>query len=76
VAEDDPGLEAARAAKRKALRLFGGLAPICGAGVAKEGGRYVVRVNLETEPDSALDLPSEIDGVPITIQVIGTPRAQ
>jgi hypothetical protein len=76
VAEHDPGLEAARAAKRKALRLFETLAAVCGAGIAKEGGRYVVRVNLETEPDPALELPREVDGVPITIQVIGTPRAK
>jgi hypothetical protein len=76
VVEEDPGLEAARAAKRKALRLFEGLAAVCGAGVAMEDGRYVVRLNLEAEPEPAVELPSEVDGVPITIQVIGTPRAQ
>ena len=72
----DPGLEAARAAKHKSLRLFEKLVPVCGAGIAREGESYVVKLNLETEPDPALVLPSEIDGVPITIQVVGTIRAQ
>jgi hypothetical protein len=76
VAGDDPGLEAARAAKRKALRLLEKLGTVCGAGIARDGDVYVVRVNLEAEPDPSLELPSEIDGVPITIQVVGTIRAQ
>ena len=46
MAEDDPGLEAARAAKREALRLFETLAPVCGAGIAKEGGRYDLAIAL------------------------------
>jgi hypothetical protein len=76
VAGGDPGLEAARAAKRKALRLVEKLVPVCGAGIAREGEVYVVKLNLETAPDPTLELPAEIDGVRIEIQVIGRVRAQ
>jgi hypothetical protein len=58
------------------MRLLEKLVPGCGAGIAREGEVYVVTVNLETEPDSTLELPSEIDGVPIRFQVVGTIRAQ
>jgi hypothetical protein len=76
VAGGDPGLEAARVAKRKALRLLEKLLPVCGAGIAREGEVYVVKVNVETALDPALELPSEIDGVPIRFQVVGKVRAQ
>lgn len=76
MAGHDPELEAARAARRKALRLVEKLAPVCGAGIAREGGAYVVKLNLETQPDRTLELPAEIDGVRIEIQVVGKIRAQ
>ena len=69
--ESDPGLEAARAAKRQALRVFEGLARVAAVGVALEDGRYVVRVSLEAEPEPGVVLPREIDGVPVTVRVVG-----
>lgn len=73
---NDPQLEAARAARRKALRLLAQGAAVCAVGIAREGGRYVVKLSLETDPDPALELPAQIDGVPVVIEVIGPVRAQ
>lgn len=76
VTEEDRGLEAARAARRKALRLFEQLELVCAVGIAREHGVHVVKVSLEAEPDAALELPAQIDGVPVVVEVAGKLRAQ
>lgn len=72
----DEGLEAARAAKAKALRVFRRFAPVRGVGITRRRGVHCVKVNLEVEPASPEDLPSEIDDVPVVIHVVGKVRKQ
>ena len=76
MARGTKGLEEARAAKGKALRVFRKLAPVCGAGITRARGVYAVKVNLETQPDSQVELPDEIDGVPVVLSVVGKIRKQ
>ncbi len=72
----DPDLARARAAKKKAAPVFGRFARVCGIGLTHRKGVYAVKVNLETEPDDDAELPEEIDGVPVVVQVMGKLRKQ
>ena len=63
-------LEKARAAKAKALALVGGHPEVNGVGIAPMGPGYCVKVNVAT-PSADLHLPSEIDGVPVRVEVVG-----
>ena len=67
---DQQGLEAARAAKSKAVRLLRSNTGVNGIGITRLEGVYAVRVNLERECDPG-ELPTEIDGVPVVIRVVG-----
>ena len=66
-----PTLEAARAAKAQALRVFAPLAKVVGVGITRIGGGYGLKVNLQQQPASGVALPSEVDGVPVRIEVVG-----
>ena len=72
----DSELEAARAAKAKVKRLFSKKTRICGVGLTRHAGQYQVKVNLEAEPDPEVALPSEVDGVPVVVHVVGKIRKQ
>lgn len=76
MSSQDRQLEATRAAKRKARRLFGARAHVTGIGIVRRGGAYCVKVNLEAEPEPGVDLPEEIDGIPVIVQVTGRIRKQ
>lgn len=65
------GLEAARAAKPRAKELFGKFGVVNGAGLTRVGNRYAVKVNFETEPRADAELPREVSGVPVVVQVVG-----
>jgi hypothetical protein len=75
-AREDEGLEAARAAKAKALRVFQRFAPVCGVGLTRRRGVHCIKVNLEVEPASPEELPDEIDNVPVIVHVVGKIRKQ
>ena len=74
MATTDHDLDAARAAKDKLRVLLPKTARVAGVGIAEREGRYVVKVNLESESDVAL--PEEVDGVPVVFQVVGQIRKQ
>lgn len=76
VTDANAELEAARAAKGKAKGLFPKEARVCGVGLTRRGGRYCVKVNLETEPGPEVHLPEEVDGVPLVVTVVGKIRKQ
>jgi hypothetical protein len=67
-------LEQARAAKAAALRHFENLGTVVGVGVTRVEGAYAVKVNLSEPPAEGTELPEEIDGVPVRIEVVGTIR--
>jgi hypothetical protein len=64
-------LDAARAAKSKAQQILAGLATVNGVGITRVGQGYGVKVNLSERPPDGLQLPDEVDGVPVIIEVVG-----
>ena len=69
-------LEKAQAAKRTALRRFEKLGKVTGVGITRVKGEYAVKVNLSEPVDPGVELPTEIDGVPVRVEVTGTIRAR
>lgn len=72
----DPPLstDAARHAQRRLRALLAGRAGVCGVGLARRGDGYALRVNVT---DDDVDVPREIDGLPVEVRVTGplTPHA-
>ena len=67
-------LEQARAAKPAALAAFERLADVLGIGITRIGDDYALKINLREAPSSTADLPSQIDGVPVRVEIVGTIR--
>ncbi|MBI2425189.1 MAG: hypothetical protein HYV27_20350 [Candidatus Hydrogenedentes bacterium] len=65
-------LEQARAAKPRVRDLLRGVPQLTGVGITRVGEGYAVKVNLSGPSDAGAALPSEIDGVPIRVEIIGT----
>jgi len=64
-------IEKARIAKAKALLLFGDLVQVNGVGITRVAGGYGVKVNLSERPPSGVQLPEEVDGVPVVVEIVG-----
>ncbi len=62
-------IEAARAAKQPAKEAFEKIGRVVGVGLISVDDGYGVRVNLESAPSE--DAPTSIDGVPISIDIVG-----
>jgi hypothetical protein len=72
---EEAGLTRARAAKSKALELFDSLVGGAAVGLTRQrSGAYSLKVNLTEPPAANITLPTEIDGVPIKIEVVGPIR--
>lgn len=69
-------LDAARAAKTQARETFAALVPVVGVGITRVDGVYGVKVNLQKMPDADVLLPTEIDGVPVRVEVVGKVQKQ
>ena len=69
-------LEKAQAAKRTALRRFGTNGKVVGVGITRVAGEYAIKVNLSEPVEPGAELPTEIDGVHVQIEVTGTIRAR
>jgi hypothetical protein len=69
-------LERARAAKVTALRLLERVGGVVGVGITRVDGEYAVKVNLSAPVAHGTELPSEIDGVPVQVEVIGSVRVR
>ena len=63
-----------RAAKAQALAIFSAMADVVGVGITTVGSGYGLKVNLRAMPKSKVKLPTKIDGVPVTVEVVGTIR--
>lgn len=64
----------ARAAKEAAQGVFARLATVAGIGVTRVGRGYGLKINVATAPTGKRALPSEVQGVPVKIEVVGTIR--
>jgi hypothetical protein len=69
-------LEQARAAKSRAMDVFSRAGRVVGVGITKVGGGYAVKVNLSEPLPQGADAPTVIDGVPISVEVVGTIRSR
>jgi hypothetical protein len=67
-------LERAQAAKGTALRRFGELKLVVGVGITRVGGDYAVKINMSGPPGPDVEIPADIDGVPVRIEIIGSIR--
>jgi hypothetical protein len=67
-------LEQARAAKAAALRHFESVGTVVGVGVTRIAGDYAVKVNLSEPLAEGTELPAEIDGVPVHVEIVGPIR--
>lgn len=69
---ESSALDKARAAKERAHKVFSKLADVVGVGITTVGSEYGLKVNLSSEPTK--DLPKEVDGVPVKVEVVGKIR--
>lgn len=70
-------LERARRAKSKALEVVGPLVGEVAVGIKRlSSAGFGLKVNLTTPPAEGIVLPSQIDGVPIAFDVVGTIKKQ
>lgn len=67
-------LERAQAAKSVALRRFKDVAHVVGVGITRVGGEYAVKINLSEPVDPDVELPTEIDGVAVRVELTGPVR--
>jgi hypothetical protein len=67
-------LERAQAAKKAALHRFKKLASVTGVGITRVGGEYAVKLNLSEPIEPGVTFPSDIDGVPLCVEVTGAIR--
>jgi hypothetical protein len=64
-------LEDARTMKPKALKVFGKKAEVVGVGITEIDGGYGLKVNLREQPAPGVDLPENLDGIPVRVEVVG-----
>ncbi|NUU17571.1 hypothetical protein HP550_09940 [Cellulomonas humilata] len=61
-------LGAARLAHARLRALMTGRPGVCGVGLCRRGEGYVLRVNVV---DAAVDVPTDVDGVPVEVRTTG-----
>jgi hypothetical protein len=64
-------IEQVRAAKSKAVQIFSKLAAVNGVGITRVDQGYGLKVNLSGPPEQSELLPTEVDGIPVAVEVIG-----
>lgn len=69
-------LDQARKAKLHAEQVFHRHGEVAGVGITRRSGGFALKVNFAEEPSDPDNLPPDVDGVPVTIDVVGKVRAQ
>ncbi|MHC5537312.1 hypothetical protein ACYOEI_03640 [Singulisphaera rosea] len=64
-------LEQACAAKERVKELWGHIPSLVGVGINRVDGGFGVKVNLSESAPTGTSLPESIDGVPISIEMVG-----
>jgi hypothetical protein len=64
-------LKKARAAKQAALDRLRAVDEVVGVGITRVGGEYAVKVNLREPVQGSVEMPDEIDGVQVCVEVTG-----
>lgn len=66
----------ARAAKAHLVEMLSNHSAVNGVGMGRVGTAWVLRVNLRSaDPALRRGIPTEVDGVPVHVQVVGPVRA-
>lgn len=66
-------IDEARAAKEKVTRLLEGRPGLRGIGLSRFNGGYALKVNI-ADRAYAPDVPDDVDGVPVKVEVVGEIR--
>lgn len=69
-------IEEVRAVKPLAAQLFEKSGVLVGIGITKYGSGYGLKVNLRGPLEQSADLPEQIKGVPLQVEVVGPIRKQ
>jgi hypothetical protein len=69
-------IEKVRAAKPLAAQLFGKSGALVGIGITRHGSGYGLKVNLSKSLERPGDVPEQINGVPVHVDVVGPIRKQ
>jgi len=69
-------LDEARRAKRRAREVYRCYGDVVGVGIARATDGFILKVNFRAEPANRSKLPAEVDGIPVTFDVVGDVRAQ
>jgi hypothetical protein len=72
---DEPALDDVRAAKDELIRRLKGHRHFAGAGIGRQDGRLVVKVNWRVLPPES-DRPQHMGKIAVTHHEVGTIRAQ
>lgn len=67
-------LERAREVRPRVAALLADLPEVVGVGVTFLDDGFAVKVNFRRMPESC-EIPTEVDGVPLVVEVVGTIRA-
>ena len=68
-------LKEAQKAKAKASKVFKPLVGEVAVGIMRLGDEdFGLKVNLSKSPDKDVSLPTEVDGVPVKVEVVGKIR--
>jgi hypothetical protein len=67
-------IDAARAAKARALEVFGRLGEVVGVGLTRVDDGYGLKVNLRAPVTPGATLPESVEGVPVRVEVVGRIR--
>ncbi len=68
-------IEEARSAKRKVAELLRNVPQLAGLGITRVGRHFAVKLNLSGPLTDDIEIPRNIDGVPIQIEFVGKIRA-
>lgn len=69
-------LEKAQTAKRLALQRFRTIGKVVGVGITRVEGEYAIKVNLREPIDPGTEVPTEIEGVRVRVEVTGVIRTR
>jgi hypothetical protein len=73
---DGVPIERARAAKTQLLEKLSALPQLGGIGLVRIGDGFGVKVNLSEPLESDENVPQEIEGVPVVIDIVGRVTAR
>ncbi len=63
-----------RAQKARAAKVFGLVGEVVGVGITRVNDGYGLKVNLRENPGPGVQVPQDVNGVPVRVEVTGPIR--